>query len=252
MFLSPRQQSILNRVVDTYIETGQPVGSKAITKLYTELYRHSYSTATVRHEMCQLEEKGYLTHPHTSAGRIPTDTGYRYYIDHSLRMESLSYAMLEKVKDGLFFDSSSEMEMFAQKASLLLSDLAEEVSMVLLHDFTPRKRYDLFIRGTERILHKPEFDKHTIGSLLKIFEEKRPLIKMLGERHQLSGVKVSIGKENQAAALNDCTVVSADIYTHGEKIGTLAVLGPTRMRYSKNVPVVSYMAQMMSGILDRN
>ncbi|MBI4711029.1 MAG: hypothetical protein HY767_00985, partial [Candidatus Omnitrophica bacterium] len=77
--LSLRQNDILRGVIETHIETTQPVGSRSIA----EKYAISFSPATIRHEMGALEEMGYLTHPHTSSGRLPTDHGYRYYLDHT-------------------------------------------------------------------------------------------------------------------------------------------------------------------------
>jgi len=105
--LSERQAIILQRLVDAHIQYAQPVGSR----LLTERFDMGYSPATVRHEMGYLEEMGYLTHPHTSSGRVPTDLGFRYYVDHSLFEEAVSLDQcrqweneaMETVKSGFFF-----------------------------------------------------------------------------------------------------------------------------------------------------
>ena len=76
--LSSRQETILLAIIKTYLDTGEPVGSRTISK-YTDL---NLSSATIRNEMADLEEMGYIMQPHTSAGRIPSDKGYRFYVDH--------------------------------------------------------------------------------------------------------------------------------------------------------------------------
>ena len=81
MELNERKEKILDAVIRNYLETGEPVGSRTISK-YTDL---NLSSATIRNEMSDLEEMGYIVQPHTSAGRIPTDKGYRFYVDHMLK-----------------------------------------------------------------------------------------------------------------------------------------------------------------------
>ena len=146
--LSPRQQTILNRVVDTHIETALPVGSQSITALFHELYQDSYSPATVRHEMGLLEERGYLTHPHTSAGRIPTDLGYRYYVDHGLRHDKMSSELLDSANNLL--EASEEDRSFPEKVTAAVSALSKEVCLILLSEPSgakKQKRFKFFLQG---------------------------------------------------------------------------------------------------------
>jgi transcriptional regulator of heat shock response len=252
--LSNRQQSILNRVVDTHIETAQPVGSKFITGLYTELYRASYSPATVRHEMGLLEEMGYLTHPHTSAGRIPTDRGYRYYVEHSLQQETVPSKVLHQMSEDLTKDSD-EFDSFAEKAAGMLSSLSQEMSLMVFEKKSVHgksKRLKVFLQGSSLILEKPEFrDLETIRLLLKAIEEKRELVEWLKESTASSGVCVKIGRENEHKAFENCSVVATRYIVAGESCGTLAVIGPRRTRYSKTIPLVVEMGQMINRIFDR-
>ena len=81
MDLDERKQKILHAIIQTYLETGEPVGSRTISK-YSDL---RLSSATIRNEMSDLEEMGYIVQPHTSAGRIPSDKGYRLYVDHLMQ-----------------------------------------------------------------------------------------------------------------------------------------------------------------------
>lgn len=251
--LSPRQQSILNRVVDTYIETSQPVGSRSITGLYTEIYRDSYSPATVRHEMGILEEQGYLTHPHTSAGRVPTDLGYRFYVDNGIPFGANSRDLLRSYADELKA-AADEKETLAERVSSLLSKMAEEVGVTLFpQSDASRKggrRFKLFLEGISRILEKPEFQN--VGKarpLLKALEEKIELGDWLDQRPASREISISIGQENCSEAFHDCAVISARYVIGGEPVGVLAVIGPRRMRYGLIVPLVEQMAELISGIL---
>ena len=238
--LSPRQQTILNRVVDTHIQTATPVASGQITSLFRSLYRDFYSSATVRHEMGVLEGQGYLTHPHTSAGRVPTDRGYRFYVDHGVSYEPAS------ADTGTSFavhmpDTAEEFEAFTEQVSDAVSGLSEEACVIVV-PYRMQKGgigYKLILQGSARMVRKPEFqDPEKIERLLSVFEKKKELAGWLSERTPRNGLKVSIGRENEPAALHDCTVVSAQFYANGSLTGTLALIGPRRMHYARALPLV--------------
>ena len=242
--LSTRQESILNRVVDTYVQTAQPVGSRLITSLYQQIYSSSYSPATVRYEMGALEEKGYLTHPHTSAGRVPTDRGYRYYVDHSLQEESFKEDAFDQMVTG-FQAESREPDFWADQTSLTLSRLADQVSLVLVSD--ERRRDQLFLRGSSRILENPEFqDIEKIRSLFQVFDEKTSLVEWLREVGSNQGVSVTIGEENEPKALRYCSVVSSRCQIREGRMAIIAVLGPRRMRYARMVSLINKMSQTVA------
>lgn len=252
--LSPRQQSVLNRVVDTHIETAQPVGSRSLTALYTELYHGSYSSATVRHEMELLEDKGYLTHPHTSAGRIPTDRGYRYYVDYGLRQETLIESRMRSVTEALF-EVRDELESLAEHTSSVLADLAEEVSLVLVPEAASRiprrgeSSFRVFLQGSSHVLEKPEFqDVRKIRILFKAFEERTQWAEWLASHTPEAGVSVIIGRENQPQAFWECSIVSTRLDLSGRRKAVLAVVGPRRMRYARLLPLVQRMGQIMASV----
>jgi transcriptional regulator of heat shock response len=249
--LSPRQQSILNRIVETHIETAQPVGSRALTDLYTGIYQSSYSPATVRMEMGQLEEMGFLTHPHTSAGRIPTDQGYRYYVDHGLKEETPSEGVVNRISHELA-QAGQAAEMFADEASRILSQLTDEVSLIVVSD-SRRSRPRLFFQGSSRMLEKPEFqDINRIRPILETLEEKNTIAEWLMSRVTEKEVSVSIGRENEPQAFRCCSLI-ATRYAAGRKIsGTVAVLGPRRMKYSRTLPLVAQMAKMMRAVFEND
>jgi len=249
-YLTNRQEVILNCVVDTHIQTAQPVGSRMIT----ERYRLQSSPATVRHEMGVLEYHGFLMHPHTSSGRIPTDRGYRYYVDHSPVSWTAESA---SIPDGLMqelSDASDEIELFGEKVSGVLSQLAEETSLVIMEEGSSEDSLEMksryFLQGTSYILDKPEFqDLQKVKPLLKAFEEKRGIGHWVTRRTKSDGVNISIGTENEPEVLRECTVVTTRYTTGQSREGMLAVVGPTRLDYAKTVSLVRQMAQMIQQVI---
>lgn len=246
--LSTRQQSIFNRVVDLYIETAQPIGSRQITEVYTELYNRSYSPATVRHEMGVLEGLGFLTHPHTSAGRMPTDRGYRYYVDHSLREDSPAQTVFQDAAQKLV-PSLGEVEDLGEKISEILSELSSQVSVVVVPD-EKRKKFRAFVQGSSRLLDHPEFqDTDSVKPLLKIFENRENLTACLPLSGQESSFSITIGEENAMQALKQCSIVASQYSTESGRTGVLALIGPRRMKYSRMVPLIVRMGRMVEGLM---
>lgn len=245
--LSTRQQSLLNRIIEIHIETAQPVGSQTLTDVYTGLYRSFYSPATVRAEMGQLEDMGYLTHPHTSAGRVPTDLGYRYYVDHGLKEENPSEDVLSRMDEELS-QASEEAETFAEYASRILSQLTGEVSLIVISD--SKRRYRLFFQGSSCMLEKPEFqDVSRVHPILKSLE-KTGLAEWLFSRTPKEGVSVTIGQENESDAFRGCSIVTTRSGNEKNHHGAVGVLGPSRMKYSKTLPLVAQMAKRMKRVLE--
>jgi len=122
--LSDREQGVLRHVVHNYIVTAIPVGSRYISKHYESLL----SPATIRNVMSDLEESGYLSHPHTSAGRVPTDLGYRYYVDFLMELEKISDAEKEVIRGQL--DKAIDAEELLRETSRLLGKISNQLSIV--------------------------------------------------------------------------------------------------------------------------
>ena len=118
MELSPRKEKILAAVVESYIKTGEPVGSKSL------MASLSVSSATIRNEMAELAALGLLEQPHTSAGRIPTNEGYRYYVDHLMGVRSLDKSVKHRIEAGISVKNASPETILA-RASEFLADLTE-------------------------------------------------------------------------------------------------------------------------------
>ncbi len=148
--LDERSREILALLIKTHISTGQPVSSRAIARLSSE----GLSAATVRNIMAELEQAGYLQQPHTSAGRIPTDKGYRFYVDHILEKARLSEVDENTIQRGMLGEQWPSAEQLMTRASHLLSHLSESVGIVVSPRFsTDLIRHIEFVRLSDgRIL----------------------------------------------------------------------------------------------------
>src|SRR5215510_5335330 len=123
-----RKKEILGAIVRSHIATGSPIGSKSLTTRSSE----SLSSATIRNICAELEDEGYLTHPHTSAGRVPTDRGYRFYVDNFIGSTKLSRSDAAKIRERLLDEESLlSPEVLMERASGVLSQLSGNVGIVV-------------------------------------------------------------------------------------------------------------------------
>ncbi len=140
MALSERKKQILKAVIDDYVETAEPVGSKAVVaRLNTTV-----SSATIRNEMADLEDMGYLEKPHTSAGRVPSNLGYRMYVDELMDSYSLSGSDLEQIQTALHF-RMNELDKIIGEAGKMISDITNHTAIALTPSFEREavKRFEL-------------------------------------------------------------------------------------------------------------
>ena len=260
--LNARRDRIFDIIVRSYIDTAEPVGSRTISK------RHGVglSSASIRNVMADLEEEGLITHRHTSAGRIPTDRGYRYYVDRLMEPEEVTakeknwiHTELSKVKtiEGLAEKVSKVISELTESAALLyiknlkrvsfLTYLLEElVETERLNDFLEEEA-ELFVEGAFRVFEQPEFqDLRKMKSLLQALDEKYSFLQIFVKDLEAEGVHVHIGSENSFGDLDNISLVVKDCYLGNLAIGSVAVLGPTRMRYAKVVAVVDYLADSVT------
>jgi heat-inducible transcriptional repressor len=340
MKLDSRKLQILQAIINDYIKTAEPVGSRTLAKKYGL----GISSATIRNEMSDLEDMGFLEQPHTSAGRVPSDKAYRLYVDKLMQVRSLDEQEADTIKeiyetrilqieqvifhtakmlsemtnytsialapqlskvlikhiqlvpvdrefallvvvtssgilkdtlisipegmdgDYLYRISNILNEQFQGKAlgqvsSKDLNDLREEFlsnkkffcSLVdaLTQRFHETEKREVYLGGTTNIFNFPEYqDIFRARSFLSLMEEKDLLYNFLAKTTD-SGVSVSIGGENPYEEFRDCSIVTAT-YSLGDRIlGTIGVIGPTRMEYSKAVSVMDYMGKALSRYLTK-
>ncbi|MGP8065935.1 MAG: heat-inducible transcriptional repressor HrcA [Acidimicrobiales bacterium] len=328
--LDARKSTILRKVVSEHIQTGQPIGSAHVVR-DAEI---DVSAATVRSDMAALEREGYLTHPHTSAGRIPTDKGYRFFVDHLEDAASLDPASEEQV-EAFFRRAHGELERMLRDTSRLLSQLTDYASVVvgptheassirssLLTRLGPRtallvvvlsngvveKRTleidetvadatverasarlreqlpgqtlgrlapagtsgapdvdrlvrscyavlpaispaddsseDVYVGGTSHMADQFEA-VDTVREVLAILEQSFVVVSLISDL-LAQGRSVAIGTESGLASLAECALVVAPYEVDNELVGTIGVLGPTRMNYPQALATVAVVSQRLS------
>jgi len=247
MKITERQGEILNRIVADYIELAQPVSSEFLEK------KHNFGIcpATIRIEMQKLTDKGFLYQPHTSAGRVPTDKGYRFFVDNLLHAKSATLAFgsvpLNAPMRILLEKEISEFEKILKEedifkwASRLTKFLAEESSnFATLHlldkDF-------LWKEGWEEIFKEPEFtEKDSISDFAKLLENFETGIKNLKIN---SGIKIYIGKENPFSKTKDFSIISSKCCFPDDEEGIISLLGPKRMAYDRNISLMNSLTKLL-------
>ena len=335
--LTERQLLILKAIVDDYIANAEPVGSRSVSKRKDI----EYSPATIRNEMSDLEELGFLEKPHSSAGRIPSQKGYRYYVDHLLSPTALTKDDITGIQ-SVFRDRFSEIEQVIQQSAKILSGLTSYTSIVLgpevfestlkqiqivpisahaavaiiitdtghvenqpvalpegldvnelekvvnilneqlkgvplvqlrqkltkelgkvlekyidhydatisllNNTFLSHQNEKIFFGGKTNILAQPEFnDVERVKRLFNIFEEDELISKLF--RTQDQGLTIKIGQENRFEPFDDCTVVTASYSVEGKNMGTISILGPTRMEYQRVIGILDYVSKDLSKLL---
>src|SRR5437763_16271364 len=146
--LTERERQVLEAVIETYVETAEPAGSRTISRRSGMML----SAATIRNTMSDLEEKGYLYHPHTSAGRIPTDLAYRVYVNSLMRLPAVSASESHQIREGLGDHNAVDqiLERAAQVLGVLTKELGGAVGPTL--DAAVLERLELFQASSERLL----------------------------------------------------------------------------------------------------
>ncbi len=330
--LSPRTEKILKSIVEQYITTATPVPSQSIV----DNYQMGVSPATIRNEMARLEQEGYITRLHPSSGSIPSDKGYRYYVEslsdiqlppaeqclishlfHQVERElaewlnlastvaarltqnmavvgmakpadcqfkhlelvvlqdSLALLVLilygARIKQQLInFDqamSQPELTAIANKLNEAYSGLTRSQILAKDLELTPAERQvtdclakimeaedeqeyqEPYLAGLHFILSQPEFVHSQRMLTLMELAEHRDLLRVITPQGLPShGVQVVIGKENKAEAIRDYSVVISRYGPREEAMGTIGVIGPTRMPYAHAISVVDYLSSVLSGL----
>ncbi|MDP2795351.1 MAG: heat-inducible transcriptional repressor HrcA [Sulfurisoma sp.] len=335
--LDRRAQTLLKTLIERYIAEGQPVGSRTLSK-FSGL---ELSPATIRNVMSDLEELGFITSPHTSAGRIPTARGYRLFVDSLLTVRPLAQAELSEIRGAIQPDQPQRV---ISHASQLLSELTQfagvviaprrsqpkirQIEFLALSDkrilliivtangdvqnrilFTQRAyspgelteaanylnqnfigfdfqqiknriqdelrqlRSDMtelmsaaiaagneavsdtsteyVISGERNLLEVADLSSNMdrLRRLFGLFEQRTSLSQLLDLSSHAEGVQVFIGGESGIAPLDECSVVAAPYEVDGQVVGTIGVIGPTRMAYERVIPIVDITAKLLANAL---
>ena len=345
--MDKRAQILLKTLIEHYISDGQPIGSRA-------LLQHSgldVSPATIRNVMSDLEQLGFVASPHTSAGRIPTQQGYRLFVDTLLSVKPLNAQQIEQLKSEL---SSPDPQQLIASAADILSNLTQFAGVVLIPkrktlafkhlEFMPlsekrilviivtsdgnvqnriiiaEKPYSaseltqatnyfnahfvgqtfdevqqklhaelkqmqsdinklmsaalgvginqannhaplsdgrndgVVIAGERKLLHANDLSTNvtSLRKLFDVFERRASLMQLLDNSQSAEGVQIFIGGESGYSSLDECSMVTSPYEVDGTVVGTLGVIGPTRMAYERVIPIVDITAKLLSNALSNN
>ena len=233
-----RKEEVLELIIDQYIMTAEPVGSRQVGR------KLGLSSATIRNVMSDLEEEGYVTHPHTSAGRMPTDKGYRYYITTLMHRRNLTDNMVKMV-EAQYKQKVRTLEDVLENTSHLISSLTNYVGITMIPDVEK-----VYLDGASHLIEQPEFhDLGKLHNLFKCLEDRVSILKLLCNESGDDRLTIHIGKENKSSSLSDCSIVTRGYKIRGKSSGKLGVIGPKRMVYERVIPMVEYLADTVSNIL---
>lgn len=234
-----RKRAVLSTTINRYILEATPIASEELAEHF------ELSSATIRNIFGELEDEGYLTHLYTSGGRIPTEKGYRYYVDSLL----LQMQLMDGDKKKIIREYEKElkrMEDVLEETSRLIEETTHYTGIVSFLQWQDR----MFYKGLSRILEQPEFkDFEKMRLLVKIIEDKQQLLRLIN-RDFSDKVKVYIGGELENPDMQGCSLVVSDYRRKNKKQGKLAVLGPLRMEYSRIIPTLEYISDVLSEALE--
>lgn len=334
-----RKARILRAIVSHYVSTGEPVGSKTLV----ERFRLRVSPATVRNDMASLEDAGYIYHPHTSSGRVPTDAGYRFFVDEfsdDSRLPSRDARLVEQ----FFGEPRFELQDALRQTAALLSSLTNHAAVVfapaldrslirhvdlvrlsggramlvvvtdtgrvenhiltipeeldeiqlenasdmlnralvdtplegasaatasaierfplelrpavtavahaLKQQASDRDTEQVFLEGTATIVDEGKFaDLSTVRQVIEALEHRRLLLEVLADALDGAQVSVRIGSENPIADLQHCSVIAAPYGPQGTALGSLGIVGPTRMDYRRTIAAVYEVSAQLGRML---
>lgn len=233
--LTNRQLKILKNIVEEYIETAEPVGSELLDKKFGL----GVSPATIRNEMAELTRLGYLTQPHTSAGRSPTPKALKFYVSNLMQPKNLSVTDEVKIKEKVW-DYKTQFQKALREATRELAETSKAVAV------SADSEGDAFYAGTANILEMPEFfdidlTRNVLGLLDRFDYLDRMFSKATGETETF----IMLGEDLGYDYLSPCGLVFTR-FGEGKKYqGVIGVLGPCRLNYSRVVPAVKYFGDLI-------
>lgn len=230
--ITQRQAQILAAIVKEYSQAGEPVGSLELQ----EKYNFAVSPATIRNEMQVLEDEGLITQPHTSAGRVPTDVGYRYFVNKLMKHMELTAQEQRRLQSELRKLQEQYLELGRGLAKLLSSE-SRGAAFALLPESTSTA-------GLSQVIdeHASQEEVKEMANFLDRLEENcRQLVKK-----DIREVETFIGREMPMPLLKDFSLVVTRVRTPGGGRGIIGVVGPKRMKYARNISLLEYISKLLA------
>lgn len=229
--ITDRQQKILAAIVEQYAEVASPVGSVMLAKLF------NVSSATVRNDMAVLEKNGYIQQPHTSAGRIPTDKGYRFFVNH-LSDKPSKQAAIDRPARAINsrINSAGTPDQVIRSAVRSLVELTHNVGLATIGN-------SLYIRGYSNLFAQPELsDAESALNVARLLDNLEPWLREAAPNEPLS---VYIGRENPIGKSSECSLVISKFRSPFSDDSYVGVLGPTRQNYPRVMGLVETTGRML-------
>jgi len=228
--LSDRQQKILRAIVEEYAEVASPVGSQLLAKIF------NVSSATIRAEMAELERAGYITQPHTSAGRIPTDKGYRHYVNHTTENDSLTASMRGERALTARIGEGSVPERAIRNTVDTLVELTQNLGVATIGK-------QLYMSGLSNLFGQPEFIQQSqVQEVARLLDNLEPWLRETAPNKPLS---VYIGSENPIGRNSGCSLIISKFRSPYSDRSFIGVLGPTRQSYKEVMSLVENAGRML-------
>ena len=237
MDLTERQIQIIKTIVEEFTQTAEPVGSVTLENKY----RLGVSPATLRNEMAVLEEKGFLSQPHTSAGRIPTPMALKFYVQELMKEKDLSVAEEVNVKSRVW-DHRFNPDDLLREATRVLAERTKSLCVAA----TDQGRS--FHSGYANIFNASEFaDLDVAKEVLFLLDQQQGLQEIFGRAGGNSPIHILIGDEMGFSVYRPVSCVFADLHI-GDRRGSLGIIGPSRQEYDRNIPMVRFVANLINQI----
>lgn len=234
--LSERRKELLRIIIDDYIESAEPVGSETIV----EKYNLGVSPATVRNEMVFLTREGFLKQPHTSAGRIPTPMGLKFYINDLMKESALAVRDEVLIKESLW-DQRFQFHKLLRQAAKELSTQTGSLAIAYSEDG------EVYYAGAANILDMPEFyDIDLTRSVLAMIDRQEALSNIFDRAVGEESVHILIGEEIGQEFLEYCGVVFSPFGSGKRNAGVIGVIGPSRMHFDRVIPTVRYFGDLLT------
>ena len=253
MEITPRQRDILSQIIEEYAETASPVGSVTMAKLF------GVSPATIRAEMARLEALGLIAQPHTSAGRVPTDAGYRFYVNNLAGGEGSKFFTNEE-NERRAIEKEAERRSFERGTHALevrvnsqsRADAAIRGAVDSLVELTGNLGLatiggQLYLSGISRLFTQPEFmDTRRVQAVAKLLDNLEP---WLHEAAPGEPLNIFIGQENPIGKNSEVSLIISKFRSPFSDKSYIGVLGPTRQNYARVMGLVRHAGMMLEEIL---
>ena len=228
--LSDRQQKILRAIVEEYAEVASPVGSQLLAKIF------NVSSATIRAEMAELERAWFITQPHTSAGRIPTDKGYRHYVNHTTENEGLEASVRGERALTARIGEGSVPERAIRNTVDTLVELTQNLGVATIGK-------QLYMSGLSNLFGQPEFiQQGQVQEVARLLDNLEPWLREVAPNKPLS---VYIGSENPIGRNSGCSLIISKFRSPYSDKSFIGVLGPTRQSYKEVMSLVENAGRML-------